>query len=319
MFIPDVQKIRKPSRSSFLATLFQRSSKTKFRSVVILELLQGEARAMIVVAGQPKAMERIDMPPEVMQKNEIQDIDAAAFFIRQLTKKFPTISQVVAIIPEEEVFRRFLQVAQKDDERTILARILPDILPATPEEMFWEWRIVRPLTATTGHKDIEVIAVSRQYLLNYYDTLRLAKLQPVNFLPESFGILKLIFPVLESQNANLVVFSDKSRTILMVFAGHAIHVTSVLAYGERELVGEAIGVVIEEINRVIQFYRHRVVHEHGASPDVDRIIIFGDIDEGVKNLIALNTQLRPEFFNIWAGGVATDFVPLIGWAKTLLE
>ncbi|MBI1975251.1 MAG: hypothetical protein HYS57_02745 [Parcubacteria group bacterium] len=269
--------------------------------------------------GQPKLMERVGLPPEVMQKNEIKDVEAASFFVRQLTKKFPRVTATVGVIPEEEIFRRSIQIPFEENAHEVVMGALPELLPLPPEEMVWEWRIVPPFSPIrVGHQDVEIVALPHPYLLAYYDTMLRAKLSPVNFLPEALGALKLIFPSFESPDASLVVFADRYRTVLVVFAGHAIHVTSVLAYGEHDFSGQGLDALLEEIKRIVAFYRHRVMHEHGASSEVNRIIVFGDIDEEVRTRIAFNTQIRLEHFNVWAGGVATDFVPLIGVARSLL-
>jgi hypothetical protein len=228
-------------------------------------------------------------------------------------KLFGSAPKCLAIVPEEEVFYRLVSVSATQDAAAALREAVAALTLGT-EDTIWEYTEIRPLAAESSHRDFAVWATSRRYLADYQKTMRLSGIEVVDFMPESMGLVKAIFPSLETSDAALIIAASDGRTVFTVFAGRAIHLSGVLPFGAKALGGgneESEDRFLSEMLQAILWYKNRAFHEHGARHDINRIFLIGSAPDRMVERIAFNTRLHVDTPDVLRGAHAA-FAPLIG-------
>ncbi|MFN7088807.1 MAG: hypothetical protein ACK4NX_03275, partial [Candidatus Paceibacteria bacterium] len=207
----------------------------------------------------------LNLPKEVYADGIVKDANTFSMLLRQDFKSnVPKNISAIAIIPEEKVFSKIIQ--QRFGEVHTLNDLVRQALPLPKEEMVFAIKEIVPLSRQITHKDFNVWAVEKNYFESYRDVLKIAGIEPVDFIPESLGIISAIFPKRETSDACLVVVPEVNKITLLIFAGRAVHVSkTIFGLDHVKVAPGLVGEFIDAVKEAIIYYRDRVLHEHGAS------------------------------------------------------
>lgn len=231
----------------------------------------------------------IKFPPQNLIDEEklIKDKDGFYFLISEwLKKQGVTTPQLIGIIPEEKTFYKIVSLQKnfKEEEKN---KIINSILPINYENAIIDWQEFQPLFSFGNHIDFPLWATEFNYLKNFYDLMSNFKI--IGLEPENKSLIKMVFKNFYTPDAVLNIFSFNQRIILIVFAGRAIHFSGVFNLNDLGYQN-----FIEEILKIINFYKNKVYHEHDASYFINKIYLFGQLPKEIISLIALNTKMKIE-------------------------
>jgi hypothetical protein len=221
-------------------------------------------------------------------------------------------SECIVVIPEEEIFYKIISVPANVDKDAAFKEAIASS-PFQPEDAVLEYAEIKPIAAEPGHKDFAFWIVTRKYLENCRKILETVGLSIQDFLPENFSLVRLLFPSVETNDAALIIAVWPERSVFIAFAGRAIHFSGTLPFGRKSLEGaedETKDRFLSEIVQAILYYKNRVLHEHGASHHINRILILGSLPDSLLERVALNTQLHVE-----TPGISPELAPLLGAVK----
>jgi len=326
MFVQELKRMRKTSRlKGFLNTLFW---KPALAPRVVIELSEGEAKTIGFKRERSllvDLVETINLTADVYAKGEFKDEWSLGVLLKHLVRNAsPRQVGALAIVPEEMIFTKIVQV--KFGEIHTLENLVRQFLPLPWNEMVVTAKEIVPLSRQLTHKDFNVWAVERIYLESYQRALEAGAMAVLDFLPESLATVTALFPKGESFDASLIVVPQAKKIIILIFAGRAVHFSETLPGLEQLSRDPALeGMVVESVQEAIAFYRDKVLHEHGASSVVNRILVVGNLGENLEARLSLNSQLKVEhpdisssfkfssdFLKTKINENAAEFLPLLG-------
>lgn len=239
----------------------------------------------------------LELPPEVYEAGTVKDREGLVVLLEHLLK---TLGRkrvgAVVILPEEKVFTKIIQV--KTGEIHSLDSLAGKMLPLPEDAMVVTAREVIPLSRQITHKDYNLWAVEKVYLEAHRYTFLSSGIVPVEFLPESLAIVEALFPQRESWDAPLILVPKKKKVTLLIFAGRAVHFSETL-FGELSQDKALHDELVNSVSEAITFYRDKVLHEHGASSVVNRILVIGRLGEALEARLAFTTQMKIEHPDIF--------------------
>lgn len=257
-------------------------------------------------------------------KDEQKFIDALKEWLVKEKKHLP--SPFVAIsLPEEKSFTRAVQIPhiKREDVANAIRWEIENQIPLSLDELIYDYEIIEPLQVDQDHFDIIITAFPRDILNAYVRAIKGAGLELYAIELESQSILRACLPELRDTEAKIVVDVGRTRTSFIIFAGGATLYTSTINVGGlifEEYIGKQLNVskeraqqlkieigldktqrdgdvfnalvplvtmISDELVRSISYYHTHSSHAHGATENIERILIAG----GDANLRGLDTYL----------------------------
>ncbi|MBI3627590.1 MAG: type IV pilus assembly protein PilM [Candidatus Sungbacteria bacterium] len=269
------------------------------------------------------------LPEEVVQNGEIKNPEELVKGIEALGIKSSGVLRerfVVAALPEEKSFLRIIQVpfVKLEQIDSTVRWELEGNIPLPPEEVYFDYEVIRGEKVSGTHFDVLIIAFPRAIVDAYVSVIKAAGLIPLAFELESQSIARALINRLDPEQPKVFVDFGASRTSLVLIGSGSIALTSTIAVSGvklTEAIAKALGVSVqkadeikrtvglredlyegkvyealkpmvdilaEEIGKNIEFYRdHFVEHHHGqtASSDVESVVFTGG-DSSLTNLDA---------------------------------
>jgi|GEM_PF-6102286 len=296
MFEHALRKKEKQGFRTILARLSGRAPASRPR--IAAELSDGALRIIGFRGHAPlliNAVETIPLPREFYKGGAVKDEATFSILLRHGLKRFGAHTvYAVGVLPEEKVFSRIIQ--KTVGEVATLDQLIDKALPIPRADLIVAAKEVVPLSRQITHQDFNVWAVEKNFFESYRATLATANVAATDFVPESVAIVAALFPQLESYDATLVIVPRETKTTMLIFAGRAVHISTALFSVAH--IASAPGLVkdfVDAVGRAIAFYRDRVLHEHGASREVNRLIVAGKLGEEIETRLSFNTQLKIEY------------------------
>lgn len=234
-------------------------------------------------------------------------------------------SAVVASLPEEKSFLRLIQIPKikMEEIKNAIRWEIETNIPLPPDQLTYDYEVIEPLEDHLDHYDVLIVAFPKQVIESYARTLRRAGLEPMALELESQAIVRATVDDPRSRPAKIIVDMGRSRTSFIIFAGGAINFTSTIELGggilEENIVRElkvspeeagrikretglnrkehegkvfsalapAIAVLADELRKTINYYRTHSLHRHGATVEIESLLLTG----GDANLLGLETYL----------------------------
>jgi hypothetical protein len=290
--------LKKEAGRKGLASLFRRiMRRAPSMPRLALELSFRKAKALGFKQNKALTIDFLEsaiVPSDAYDGREIKDSETLSLLIKHLVKKADSgTAGALLIIPEEMVFSRIIQL--KTGEVRPLEKAVLEALPLPVEDVALETKEIVPLSRQITHKDINLWAAEKEYLTSLKDIFESSGVQILDFLPESLAIVSTLFPKMETADACLILVPQEEKTMMLIFAGRAVHFSNILPslqsasytpQSEKEFVGT--------VREAIAFYRDKVLHEHGASSEVNKILVIGSLAKELESRLSLNTQLKIE-------------------------
>jgi hypothetical protein len=208
--------------------------------------------------------------------------------------------ECVVVIPEEEVVYKVVSAKNEEDpQNAILSSILE--LFFSPKDFLYHYDKIQPIKPDISHSDYSVWVVTREYLEKCKKIFEEAGVYIKDIIPENLATIEMVFPQKETPDANLIINVSRTRITFLIFAGRAIYFSGVLPFGSSNIFNGSGNEekFIFEILQILDFYKNRVFHEHGASSVINRILLVGDIPKELISRISANTQIHIETSEIW--------------------
>jgi len=232
-------------------------------------------------------------------------------------------SFVVASLPEEKSFFRLIQLPKmkKEEVANAIRWEIEANIPLPAEDLLYDYEIIEPVGGDFDHFDIMITAFPRDIVDSYVRALKQSGFNPLALEVESQAIVRAVIPQLREYSARIIVEMGRTRTSLILFAGGAIVFTTTLELGgltfeeniakvlsvspaealniKRDTglnrkaydgkifmaLEPALSVLADEVKKAIDYYQDRVKHAHGASPEINEVLLTG----GDANLFGLDT------------------------------
>lgn len=267
-------------------------------------------------------------------------------------KKLPS-SFVVLSLPEEKSFIRAVQIprVKTEDVANAIRWEIENQIPLPLEEVTYDYEVIESPDNNQDHLDVIITAFPRNILSAYIRAIKGAGLEPYAIELESQSVIRACAPQLNGSEAVIVVDIGRTRTSFVIFARGAILHTSTIEAGgsmfEQHIIkqlaisaeeaaqikinigldktqrnGEVfvalapvITIIGDELVRAMSYYRTHATHAHGATSNIERILISG----GDGNLRGLDTYLtgvlripveRADPFSVMHDTLAYDIPPL---------
>ena len=297
----------------------------------------------------------IEYPAGIITGGEVNDEEKlteilARWFVKE-KKKLPS-SFVVLSLPEEKSFIRAVQIPRikREDVGNAIRWEIENQIPLPLENLIYDYEVIKSLDENQDHLDIIITAFPRDILNAYMRVIKGAGLNPYAVELESQSIIRACVPQLRGSEATIVVDIGRTRTSFVIFVQGAILYTSTIQVGglmfeeyimkQLEITAQkatqfkidigldktqgndvftaltpAIIVISDELTRAISYYRTHATHAHGATPNIERVLISG----GDGNLRGLDTYLtnvlktpveRADPFSVIRDKLAYDIPPL---------
>lgn len=269
----------------------------------------------------------INIPAGIIEQGEIKKEKRFSEFLRENfgTKDHKLYTNFVAVsLPEEKSFVRVLQLPKikKDELQNAIRWEIETNIPLPSEELIYDYEIVKTLKENTDHFDVVITAFPRSIVNSYVRALKAANLRPIILELESQAIVRAVIPDYNSPSAKIIIDMGRTRTSLILFAGAIIFTKTIEIGGStieknisktlgvdaqeafeiKKKLGihknayegrlfasliPVISVLSDEIKLIMDFYRNYTAHRHGASKEVESVLLCG----GDANLLGLDTYL----------------------------
>lgn len=232
---------------------------------------------------------------------------------------------VVASLPEEKSFLRIIQVPRVKAEKlhNAVRWELEGNIPIAPEEIYFDYEVAPSSDDKPDHFDVLTIAFPRTIVDTYVSVLRQAGFIPLALELESQSIARALVDRKDISTPRVFVDIGASRTSFVLIGGGTIILTSTIQLSGvefNEAIMRALGITFEEaeeikkkdglrknahdgkaaaalkpiletlsdeIEKQIEFYRDHLSERHGASRDIESIVLTG----GDASLIGLDAYL----------------------------
>ena len=256
-------------------------------------------------------------------------------------------------IPEEKSFLRVIQIPKVKLEE-VSGAIRWEIeanIPLAPEDLIYDHEVIVPLEDHLDHYDVVITAYPKVVVESYVRVLKKTGLKIFSLELESQAVVRALIANLREKKSRIIVDFGRNRTGFIIFAGGAMILTSTIGVGgsalednitkilkvnreeairlkkevglnKKEKNGEVFSALLpvmatlaDELKRVAEYYRNHTLHTHGATKDVDEVLLVG----GDANLWGLDTylssilQIQVKVADPWASvrGRAKFLVPII--------
>ncbi|MEK7075096.1 MAG: type IV pilus assembly protein PilM, partial [Patescibacteria group bacterium] len=257
-------------------------------------------------------------------KDEEKLTDILKQWLAKEKKKLP-LPFVVLSLPEEKSFIRAVQIprVKSEDVANAVRWEIENQIPLPFEEIIYDYEVIKSPDDNQDHIDVIITAFPRNILNAYIRAVKGAGLEPYAIELESQSVVRACLPQLNNSEATIVVDMGRTRTSFVIFAqGSILHTSTIemggsmfeqyiikqLSIGTKEAAqikinigldksqrnGEvftalapAITIIGDELTRAISYYRTHATHAHGATPQIERILLSG----GDANLRGLDTYL----------------------------
>ena len=241
-------------------------------------------------------------------------------------EKKKIVSPFVSLsLPEEKSFIRAVQIpkVKHEDIANAIRWEIENQIPLPLNEVNYDYEVIDPVHDDQDHLDVIITAFPKEILNMYVRVIRAAGMTPYAIELESQSLVRACAPSLCDTEAKIVLDVGRTRTSLVIYAAGAILYTSTIDAGglvfEQHIMrqinveqpeaqrikievgldktirrGEVfsalapvITIISDELVRAISYYQSHSAHTHGATQNIETILMSG----GDANLRGLDTYL----------------------------
>lgn len=230
---------------------------------------------------------------------------------------------VAASLPEEKSFLRVIRVPRVKMEQleNTVRWGLEENIPLSLEEVYFDYEVVRQ--GEPDHIDVLTVAFPRAIVDSYANALRAGNFTPLALELESQSLARSLIDRQHPGDSRVLVDIGASRTSFVLIAEGTIALTSTMRLSGRDItkaIADAFGLrhdeaekikfeaglrddlyegqvkkvlqpfmdtLVREIEKHMEFYRDHMSVRHGASTEIDSVVLTG----GDANLIGLDAHL----------------------------
>jgi len=190
------------------------------------------------------AHSRYEIPEGVIDNGEIKDesalVEAISDSVRQVKGLALKTKYCVVSLPETEAFIQMIRLPQMQEKE--LAEAIKweteNYIPLSIEEVYFDWRIIKPIEGDADHCDILVGALKKGLVDSYLAVFKKIGLQPLVFEIESIATARSLVKDGFSSDPIMIVDIGAKRTSFIVFSGWTIHFTASLPISNEYFVNE---------------------------------------------------------------------------------
>jgi len=232
---------------------------------------------------------------------------------------------VIVSLPEEKSYLRIIQLPKmkREEISNAIRWEIEANVPLPLNDVVYDYEIIEPLAERTDHFDIMITAFPRKVVESYVRVLKLSGFQPAALELESQAIVRSLIGHPKDLASKILIDMGRTRTSIILYTGGAIMYTSTIQIGgitleeniqkilkvnpaEAEVIKKKVGLnkreqggqvftaliptvssLAAELKRTIAYYQDHAAHGHGASSNVEEIILTG----GDAQLWGLDTYL----------------------------
>ncbi len=202
------------------------------------------------------------------------------------TKPHPIQSSQVAIaIPEEETFIKVIRFPKKEGvslEKQIQEE-LGKILPYSPNEVYWDWRLAEEDYRNKSFCDAVIVAATKKIIDSYIDLLTQAGLEPILIETEANALIwGSLNPFNEKKTITptLIVDFESEKTTIVIFANGAIRfTTSSKGYSsdQKHFLSERdLKEISNKLRECINYYNDQFSSQERAANSIKEVIVRGE-------------------------------------------
>lgn len=176
----------------------------------------------------------VDIPPELIVSNKVQNVDALAVLIKNVWKKLGFREKSVGLtVPEFSTFIKNLKLPVLDSSELdeAIRWQAQDFLPKPTKDMVLDWKIVME-----GESDFQVLtmAIDDEILSGYVQAVDRAGLFPLVVETPSLSLVRLTSKV---KVGKLIIYANENETVLTVARDGDVLGSSVInKFSEAEII-----------------------------------------------------------------------------------
>lgn len=241
----------------------------------------------------------IMLPEQGVSKEGLHDPDYLGHTIKQCFEqaapKHLAPSRIVTAVSELQVFRKVIELPDQLKGSELMGAIRLEVTQYLPEEIELSELDYQVLSVDTKNKtqQIMVVTVPKKIVQQYQQALQASGFPLAAIDVRSAALGRAVVEAKEKKGMVLVNI-EEDATVVSVYQGDAVRVTSSLALGiedveKEEVTNSMISALVDEIDHVIKFYANRSV-EH---EEVKEILLAGSgsLLKGLKEGLAKQVQL----------------------------
>lgn len=191
----------------------------------------------------------------IIKDGIIQDQDA---LLKEILKTLDSVKgeklktkHVIASLPEEKSFSQVIQMPRmgEDDLQTAVPIEAENYIPLPADQMYLDFKKIRPIKEQLDHLDIFVIAVEKILVDSYVSVLKKSGLIPVALEVETQAIARALIKDKTSLNPVAILEFGGDSAQFIVFSGHSVRFTSSIPISSQqitEVISSELGISLKE-------------------------------------------------------------------------
>ncbi len=238
-----------------------------------MELVKGKGVISIRAMGEKEYEGKQNLPGQI--KDLLKD-----------TKPYPIQSlEVVIAIPEEETFIKVFRFSKKEGislEKQIQEE-LGKILPYSPNEVYWDWRLAEEDYRNKSFRDAVIVAATKKIIDSYIDILTQAGLEPILIETEANALIwGSLNPFNEKKDIvpTLIVDFESEKTTIVIFANGAIRFTTSIkgdCSDQKHFLSEPnLKAISDKLREYIDYYNEQFPSPQRAVNSIKEVIARGE-------------------------------------------
>ena len=260
---------------------------------------------------------RINVPEGIIREGEIlrdrELVDLVKKSFNQVRGKKIKTHYAVCSLPEQHSFIKIIQLPRMDlkDLQHAVKWESESNIPFSPDEVYLDWQVIKPIKNHLDHFDILINAVPKILVDEYLEVLHAAEIEPIVFETESLATIRSLIRDDCSIKPVLIIDLGFARTSFVIFSGYSIRFTSSIPISNFQMIKEiseklnigweeakalkfGVGLnkekdngkifnlllpfltkLTEQIKKCIAFHEQHIEHEHGCVGGISKIILCG--------------------------------------------
>lgn len=292
------------------------------RSIKFIKLGTRHNRITIDHYGELILPENVIVDSEIRQEQQL--IAILTEFYQKERHRLKTPFCILSL-PDEKGFLRIVQFPKMkpQDIGNAVRWEIENQIPLPADDIIYDYEVMEPFVDNLDHLDIILAAFPKTIVDPYVRVLKSAGIQPMAIEIESQAVVRASILHLRDIGASMILDIGRKQTSLIIFSGGAIIYSATIKIGG-EMMEEAIAkalkltsdqalqvrehvgmnkqeykgqlftilmplasIIADEIVKAMMYYRGHTAHTHGASPDIEKILLSG----GTANTPGLDTYL----------------------------
>lgn len=204
--------------------------------------------------------------PSVIVEGQVKNIQSLADSLKRLFQTAKISERLVVVgIPENKCYTKVITLPKLKTNELAEAVIweAETYLPVPLDQVYVDWKIIDE----KEQYSILLIAVPKEIIETYTESLKLANLIPIAFESTALSLVRLV----EKQNIRaLIIEVQQKHAVLTLTNSKAIEASSIIAFEED--VEKSTNNLIETINKMLKYYESK----KKDLPKVETLFVCGE-------------------------------------------